>query len=245
MIKKWVIPDIHGCVFTLKTLIETQIKPNKNDHLIFLGDYIDRGPDSKGVIDYIMEMQKNNYNITALMGNHEDYCIKAYNEDKKNIGFLGIRRKTKIQKEWEMYGGLQALESFNVDWPKDIPEKYLDWMRNLDYYTEVDDFIIVHAGLNFKEDDPFKDKRAMIWIRDFKVDNEKISNKTIIHGHVPVNLEFIEHSLISPDYKFIDLDNGVYYTGKPGYGNLIALELTEMKYTIQSLMDEITYRQPR
>jgi len=245
MIKKWVIPDIHGCVLTLKTLIETQIKPNKNDHLIFLGDYIDRGPDSQGVIDYIMDMQKNDFNITALMGNHEDYCVRAYDEDVKNKGFLGFRRKTRIQQEWELYGGIQALDSFNIEWPKEIPKKYIEWMRNLDYYTQVDDFIIVHAGLNFKEGDPFKDKRAMIWIRDFQVDIEKINNKKVIHGHVPVNLEFIELSLTSPDYKFIDLDNGVYYTGKAGYGNLVALELTEMKYKVQSLMDDITYRQPR
>ncbi len=245
MIKKWVIPDIHGCAKTLSTLIENQIKPNKNDHLIFLGDYIDRGPDSKGVIDYIMNLERNEYNVTALLGNHEDYCVRAYDEDIKNKGFLGFRRKTKIQQEWEMYGGLQALQSFDVEWPKDIPEKYIDWMRNRDYFIEVDDFIIVHAGLNFKKDDPFSDKRAMIWIRDFKVDKDKIFNKKVVHGHVPVSLEFIEISLNNPDYKFIDLDNGVYFNDRAGYGNLVALELTEMKYTIQSLMDEVSYRQPR
>ena len=96
MIKKWVIPDIHGCFRTLKVLIENQIKPNKNDHLIFLGDYIDRGPDSKSVIDYIMKMQQDEFNITVLMGNHEDYCIRAYDADVNNKGFLGFRRKTKI-----------------------------------------------------------------------------------------------------------------------------------------------------
>jgi len=132
MIKKWVIPDIHGCAKTLSTLIENQIKPHKNDHLIFLGDYIDRGPDSKGVIDYIMNLERNEYNVTALLGNHEDYCVRAYDEDIKNKGFLGFRRKTKIQQEWEMYGGLQALQSFDVEWPKDIQEKYIDWMRNRD-----------------------------------------------------------------------------------------------------------------
>ncbi|MBC8320560.1 MAG: serine/threonine protein phosphatase [Bacteroidetes bacterium] len=245
MIKKWVIPDIHGCVDTLKILMENQIKPNKNDHLIFLGDYIDRGPDSKGVIDYIMEMQRNEYHITALLGNHEDYCVKAFDEDVKHKGFLGFRAKTKIQREWEIYGGAEALQSFDAESPKDIPEKYIEWMRNLDYYTEVDNFIIVHAGLNFKEDNPFSDKRAMIWIRDFKVDPDKISNKKVIHGHVPVNLEFIDLSINNPDYRFIDLDNGVYFNDRAGYGNLIALELTEMKYAIQSLMDDVTYRQQR
>ena len=58
MNKIWIIPDIHGCVLTLKTLIENQIEPDKNDQLIFIGDYIDRGPDSKGVIDYIMNLEE-------------------------------------------------------------------------------------------------------------------------------------------------------------------------------------------
>jgi len=245
MIKKWVIPDIHGCFLTLKMLIEKQIMPNKNDHLIFLGDYIDRGPGSKAVIDYIMKMQEDEYNITVLMGNHEDYCIRAYDEDIKKGSFLGFRRKTKIQREWELYGGKQALESFKVDRPKDIPVKYIDWMRGLEYYIHVDNFVIVHAGLNFKKEDPYEDKRAMIWIRDFRVKPEKIDNRLVIHGHVPVNLEFIELALNNNEYQFMALDNGVYFTGRAGYGNLVALELTEMKYTIQSLMDDVTYKQPR
>ena len=245
MVKKWVIPDIHGCVRTLSTLIENQIVPNKNDHLIFLGDYIDRGPDSKGVIDYVMDLENNEYNVTALLGNHEDYCIKAYEEDSKHKGFLGFRSKTKVQKEWEMHGGLQTMESFNAESPKDIDERYINWMRKLPYFIEVDDFIIVHAGLNFKVEDPFSDKRAMIWIRDFKVDQDKIPNKKIIHGHVPVNLEFIELAVNSSSYKFIDLDNGVYFNDRVGYGNLVALELGSMKYVIQSLMDDVSYSSPR
>ncbi len=245
MIKKWVIPDIHGCVRTLATLIENQIKPNKNDHLIFLGDYIDRGPDSKGVIDYIMNLEDNEYNVTPLLGNHEDYCIRTFDEDRKNKGFLGIRSKTKMQREWEMHGGGKTLESFNVDYPKDIPGKYIDWMRNLPYFVEVDDFIIVHAGLNFKIDDPFSDKRSMIWIRDFKVDPEKISNKKVIHGHVPVNLEFIDMSLKNPDYNFIDLDNGIYFNDRAGYGNLLALDLGSMEYLTQSLMDDVDFSKTR
>ncbi len=242
MIKKWVIPDIHGCVRTLKTLIENQIKPNKNDQLIFLGDYIDRGPDSKGVIDFIMELESNDYYITALKGNHEDYCVRAFEEDQKHRGFLGFRSKSKIQKEWEMHGGVQTMESFDTESPKDIPKKYIDWMKELPHYIEVDDFVIVHAGLNFRNENPFEDKHSMLWIRDFKVDRNKIKNKKVIHGHVPVNLEFIDLSIVNPDYNFIDLDNGIYFDDRAGYGNLLALELGSMKYTIQSLMDEVSYR---
>jgi serine/threonine protein phosphatase 1 len=81
----------------------------------------------------------------------------------------------------------------------------------------------------------------MLWIRDFQVEEEKINNKKIIHGHVPVNLEFIDLAINNNDYKFIDLDNGVYFDDRVGYGNLIALELTSMKYSIQSLMDDVRY----
>ena len=64
MRKHWVIPDIHGCARTLHALIEDNIKPTKHDELYFLGDYIDRGPDSKGVID--MCVKNENYNFIDL-----------------------------------------------------------------------------------------------------------------------------------------------------------------------------------
>jgi serine/threonine protein phosphatase 1 len=242
MSKKWIIPDIHGCVRTLKFLIENQIKPEIGDELYFLGDYIDRGPDSKGVIDYLMSMQAAGHHMRLLMGNHEDYCIKAWEEDKKHKGFLGLRSKTKIQKEWEIYGGEQAMESFGVESPREIPEKYIDWMRKLEYFVLTDDYVIVHAGLNFKAEDPFTDTRSMIWIRDYRVDSSKIRNRRVIHGHVPVNLEFIDMCINQTGYKFIDLDNGVYFNDRTGYGNLVALELTEMRYVVQSLMDEVSFK---
>lgn len=235
------IPDIHGCLLTLKTLIEFQIRPEKTDELIFLGDYIDRGPDSKGVLDYVMNLEKEGYRVTALMGNHEDYCLTAWEEDQDAKSFLGIRPKTKTQREWEIYGGRQMLESFDAERPRDIPESYINWMKKLHYYVERDNFIIVHAGLNFEEEDPFEDKFSMIWIREFEIIPEKIGNKKIIHGHVPVNLEYIDMAVNVPDSKFIDLDNGIYFSNRAGYGNLVALELTSNEYVVQSLMDEVSY----
>ena len=243
MSKTWVIPDIHGCANTLQTLLDIQIKPNKNDHLIFVGDYIDRGPDSKRVIDTIMDLQKREYNITPLIGNHEDYCIKAWEEDMTKKSFLGIRSKGKTRKDWERYGGKQTMESFNAERPRDIPKKYIEWMKGLQYYIELEKFIVVHAGLNFKLDDPFEDKRAMIWARDYEIDPEKINHRRIIHGHLPVNLEFIDMVVNNhSSYWFIDIDNGVYFTRKAGYGNLVALNLDAMEYTIQSVMDEVNYK---
>lgn len=225
----------------MRTLIDFQIKPEKSDHLIFLGDYIDRGPDSKGVVDFIMELEEKGHKVTPLMGNHEDYCITAWEEDLDAKSFLGIRPKTKTQREWEIYGGKQTLESFDVDRPRDISESYIEWMKKLKYYVELDNYIIVHAGMNFEADDPYEDKYSMIWIREFEVIPEKINNKKIIHGHVPVNLEFIDMAVNTPDSRFIDIDNGVYFSNRAGYGNLVALELSNMEYVVQSLMDEVSY----
>lgn len=241
MSKKWVIPDIHGCVKTVKTLVENQIEPGKKDELIFIGDYIDRGPDSKGVIDYIMHLETQGFKVKKLMGNHEDYCLTAWEEDQDTRSFLGIRPKTATQKEWESYGGKQALESWGVDRPRDIPQQYIDWMKSLDYYVETEGFVIVHAGLNFENDDPFDDRYAMIWLREYQVDADKLENRIVIHGHVPVNLEYIDMAVNAKGSRAIGIDNGIYFKNRPGYGNLVALELTSMQYVVQSLMDEVHY----
>ncbi len=76
-----------------------------------------------------------------------------------------------------------------------------------------------------------------LWLRDFEVDPKKIGNKKIIHGHVPVSLEFIDISVNNKEYNFIDLDNGAYMTKKEGFGNLVALELTSMEYKVQYNLD--------
>jgi serine/threonine protein phosphatase 1 len=237
MKKRWVIPDIHGCVNTLKALIEEQIRPARYDELYFLGDYIDRGPDSRGVIDYIRHLQKEEYTVTALKGNHEDFAVELYDEEQqsKKPPFLNLRNRKR--RSWHSIGGKETLKSFGIKTLKEISPEYIEWMRNLGYYVCLENFILVHAGLNFSADDPFEDKRSMLWLRDYKIDPEKIGNRKIIHGHVPVNLQLIDLSIKNKFYHFIDLDNGPYITGKDGFGNLVALELTEMRMVIQDNRD--------
>lgn len=233
MKRRWVIPDIHGCITTLKQLIETCIVPTKEDELYFLGDYIDRGPDGRGVIDYIMSMQSQGYNIGYLVGNHEYYCMNAFNMDKHR--FLG---KSKIHKEWERYGAKTTLKSFGAKRPRQIDEKYIDWMHKGHYFIELDDYILVHAGMNFNIDNPFDDTMSMMWARDFKVDRTKTGGKKIIHGHVPVEYSLIQLFIESEGYDFIALDNGVYYRDqKVGFGNLMALELNSMQLIAQPNCD--------
>ena len=237
MREHWVIADIHGCAKTLKALIEEMIKPSKHDWLYFLGDYIDRGPGSKEVIDYLMHLQYEDYNIRLLMGNHEDYLVKSYEEEINLKSLFGLKYKNRKKKEWLFHGGKETMDSFKLDDLKDFPPKYVEWMKNLEYYIELENFILVHAGFNFNSENPFQDKESMLWVRDFEIDSNIVKNKKIIHGHVPVSLEFIDISIKNKSYKFIDLDNGCYMHDRVGYGNLLALELNSLEYKVQFNLD--------
>jgi len=237
MPKRWVIPDIHGCSKTLAALINDLIRPTRNDELYFLGDYVDRGPDSKAVIDFIIDLQKDQYNITTLKGNHEDFMVELYDAEMQAKNTWWHKLGNRKHKVWTDIGGKSTLESFGVDSIRRIPEEYIEWMRGLKYYVSLDNFVLVHAGLNFNNDDPFEDQRAMLWLRDYEIRPEKIGRRRIIHGHVPVSMELIALSVKSKVYKFIDLDNGPYISGKDGFGNLVALEIDSMELVIQNNLD--------
>lgn len=232
MRNRWVVPDIHGCLNTLKSLIESRINLSKDDAIYFLGDYIDRGPDSKGVIDYIMSLQNNGYEVRYLRGNHEDYCIKSWNADQKQFLF-----RSNIEKDWRKNGAKQTLDSFGVKRPRDIDKKYIDWMKNAEYYIELEDHILVHAGLNFNIPNPFEDFSSMMWIRNFKVDSNKVGGKKVIHGHVPVEMSMINLFAQSEGYNFLAIDNGIYYKNRDGFGNLLAYNLDTKELVIQHNVD--------
>lgn len=220
MAKRWIIPDIHGCSSTLKFLLENQLKITKHDSIYFLGDYIDRGPDGKGVLDYLMHLEKEEYEVHFIKGNHEDMCIKAYNADQKRRLFGG---KHPEQIAWEDVGAKETLKSFGVKHPREIPKEYIDWMDACVPYIELEDYILVHAGMNFNCDKPFEDVKSMMWTRHFKVDFNKSNGKKVIHGHIPVDFSFMQLVIDQgKNYDFIALDNGVFETGKPGMGNLMA-----------------------
>ena len=231
MKNRWVIPDVHGHIITLKSMVEDRIALSKDDSLYFLGDYIDRGPDSRGVIDYIINLQDSGYDVNCIRGNHEDYCIRAWEDDQKRFLF-----RSPIEKDWRKNGGNRTLESFGAKRPRDISKFYIDWMKNAKFFIELEDYILVHAGLNFKIDNPFEDTRSMMWIRDFRVDKNKIAGKKVIHGHVPVEMTLID-LFRNNNYDFISLDNGIYYTNKDGFGNLLAFNLDTKEIIIQPNID--------
>jgi len=224
----YVIPDIHGCYNTLKRLIENVIVLSKNDYLFFLGDYIDKGPNSALVLDYIIDLRERNYNIFALMGNHEKFLLDAYNEYDKT-SFVGYVERL-----------CKSTALLNED--KEIKPKYLNFFNSLSLYYEINEkFILVHAGLDFNKNDPFSDVNTILaGITVFPV-NLNLSRR-IIHGHFIKKKEEIINTIENKE-KIINLDNGCYLN-KPhkfynyeDHGNLFCLNLKDFSYFYQKNID--------
>ena len=236
--KKWIIPDIHGCSKTLRALFEYYISPSREDKLYFLGDYIDRGPDSKGVIDFIMGLQREGYAVHLLKGNHEESCVKACLAERELKSFLGIRARNTAKTAWKQFGGRETMQSFGLSDLNDMPQKYIDWMDRQPSFIDLERYILVHAGLDYSLSNPLDDEYSMLWLRDFDPLPEKIGGKILVHGHVPISLEEIFMMRDKPgQFGHIDLDNGVYMQGRKGYGNLVALELESMEIYSQYNID--------
>lgn len=163
--------------------------------------------------------------------------MQAYEE-----AFVAKRRlfgkKYVVRKEWFLHGGKDTLKSFGTKDVKKVPEKYIKWMKNLPLYVEVGEFIIVHAGLNFRIKNPFDDTHSMLWAKEFTVKPEKINNRVVLHGHTPVSHEFILETIENSKEGFIDLDNGVYMPFRNGFGNLMAFELNSRDLIVQPNIDQ-------
>ncbi len=236
--KQWVIADIHGCLHTFQTLLEDKIQFSKEDTVYLLGDMIDRGPHSKETLDYIIQLQQEGYIILPIKGNHEESFLRSYysNFDDKNIIQQLINKKHYIN--WIKCGGKLTLNSFQVKTIKDIPLIYINWLESLPYYRIVDNFIIVHAGLDFATKNPFSNIYSMLTCKKMKVVPELINQRTVIHGHIILPLKRIEYILKNrTKYNYISLDNGCIYANEQGFGNLIALNLDAMTLEIQKNID--------
>jgi serine/threonine protein phosphatase 1 len=221
--RRFVIGDIHGCAETFKSLLHDDLEIAKEDEIYLLGDYIDRGIDSKGVVDEILRLRHAGYDIYAIMGNHEYMLLDSIDS---------IRGEW----NWMMNGAKSTLKSFGTESAAELDSKYLDFFRELDYYYLLDDFAIVHGGFNFELDNPLDDKYSMVWIRNEITDTEKLGGRRVIVGHTPRPLEHIRKTLAEDK---IMLDGGcVYYGLHPGLGHLCALELGSMELFTRQNIDQ-------
>jgi len=215
---RYAITDIHGCAKTFKKTL-AEINFTKKDKLYLLGDYIDRGPDSKGVLDQIMTLQETGHQVHCLQGNHEEKMLLS-------------RHDINQARNWLTWGGKETLESFGVEKINDIDNKYLAWMEALPNIIELPDYVLVHAGLNFLVPEPKMDQYAMRWIRDWYPDINLtwLAGRIILHGHTPLIYADIQEqleNLLDEDHEqaqYLDLDNGCVYESK-GKNQLCAFNM--------------------
>lgn len=186
-----------------------RIKPDADkDLLVFLGDYIDRGPDSKEVVDYLINLKSRQTNMVCLLGNHEKMFMDYLTDGKEKWGFL-------------MNGGVETLKSYNIDEndsKKVLPKEHHAFFNSLRPYYETEDYIFVHAGL--RAGIPLSEQKAedLIWIRREFIESNYNFGKLVIFAHTP-----LDKPLVAPTK--IGIDTGAGYDGK-----LTALELQEMRF---------------
>lgn len=220
------IGDIHGCFRTFRKLLEDVIQFGKDDIIYLVGDYIDRGTGSKQVVDYIIQLQNNGFNLQPVRGNHEEMLLDAYNNQTPDNFML-----------WMMNGAESTLKSYDIASYSvmgsaslnELPEYHISFFKKLPYYVLLDDYIIVHAGINFEAEEPFSDYRSMVWCRDCENDLIKSGNRIVVHGHTPTPIEELKAPGKLQIEKQINLDTGCVYNTFTGMGNLTAVDLDSLQ----------------
>jgi serine/threonine protein phosphatase 1 len=212
-IRIYAIGDIHGCADILKKVFGAidhhlaRAEPVRALH-VFLGDYIDRGPDSRRTIDLLIERSRRHESV-FLKGNHEAFLLDVL-EDASRL------------EAWREYGGFQTLMSYGLapsirpdrdeqnelvqGLLRDMPDHHRHFLSNLRPCFSCGDFFFAHAGV--RPGVPLRRQREedLLWIRDEFLQSEEDFGKFVVHGHTPV---------LKPEIRpnRINIDTGAYATG--------------------------------
>lgn len=219
--RRFAISDIHGCSKTFKALLE-QVNLTKEDQLFLLGDFVNRGPDSAGVIDHIIDLKGKNYSVYCLRGNHDQMVLDASEKSKEK--FKNI---------------LEDNNSLSLIKDGKLRSKYEEFLKNTLYFLELDEYFLVHAGFDFHADKPFENYQAMMNIPKFKAKKKWLNNKKVIHGHNPKVLSKIMNK-IKKGKRSIHIDNGCANVKNKGQGNLLCFNLDSKAIIVQLNIEEQT-----
>ena len=189
MSKIYAIGDIHGCYDQLLALLKKIPINYQQDTLVFMGDYVDRGPKSVEVIDFLIKLKKRIPGIIFLKGNHED-MLEKYLDGTDRFTYL-------------LNGGQQTLDSYlsrstNAG-NHPIPPDHMDFFKSLRLVYETDDYIFVHAGLRPKVSLDSQETEDMLWIRDKFLHSRYDFGKPVVFGHSPLGEPLVESNKIGID----------------------------------------------
>jgi serine/threonine protein phosphatase 1 len=191
--------DVHGCLDQLKRLVEHCERDTgaQKTKLIFLGDYIDRGPDSRGVVDFLMNRQKCSPDeFICLRGNHEDLLLSAIGDEAD-------------EPNWLLNGGLSTLYSYRVSSAFDIPPAHIEWFRSLPFFHDDGRRFFVHAGVHPARSLDQQDTHDLLWIREPFLSSSKDFGRLIVHGHTPLS-----GGIPDQRHNRLNIDTGAVY-GQP------------------------------
>lgn len=188
----YAVGDIHGCIEPLRRLhnhirAHAAEHPAKRNVIVYLGDYVDRGPDSRGVIDVLRAEAPPGFERVYLKGNHEASLLQFLADEQHGP-------------QWFAYGGDATLRSYGVEAPRSsrdiaglqraqrefaqsLPSEHHDFFRRLGLTHVEDDYLFVHAGLRPGVPLAEQDPDDLLWIRDEFLRCDQEFGKIVVHGH--------------------------------------------------------------
>ena len=224
------VGDIHGEFGKLAALLDFVGSRVRNPFYIFLGDYLDKGSQSRKVMDCLLSLKKKSACV-CLKGDHEYQWLRALRGNRQAISFLRQRGGDATLRSYGLSQKKIALCWKESRIPLDIfPDSHLDFLRRMRYYYEPCDIalVFVHGGIVWAGKKPLSEqkKEDLVFIRDEFVNRQKKQGgKRIVFGHTAFRKVFYDGSKIG-------IDTGAVYGRRTGYGTLSAFDCQrEVVYT--------------
>lgn len=194
----YAIGDIHGSLRKLRVLMARcrEHAAGQPANFVFLGDYIDRGPESAGVVRYLIALKSRlRDRVVALKGNHEDFA-------------LGVIDAGAQVEHWLSQGGVATLRSYGVDAAGALPRDHVAWWRSLPLSHDDGRRFFVHAGVRPGRALEAQDEYDMLWIREPFLSDRRDYGRLIVHGHTPT-----ERGVPDLRSNRLNLDTGAVFGG--------------------------------
>jgi serine/threonine protein phosphatase 1 len=211
----YAIGDIHGCRNLLDNLLalinaDDAKRLPAQTQIIFLGDLVDRGHDSRGVVERLIALHKAGRNVRFLAGNHEELLIRVYEGDKRATSLFHRvgGRETMLS-----YGMSEAdydavdLSALAALVPDYVPLEHIDFLKSFDDWIEAGDYLFVHAGIRPGLSISEQETSDLRWIRRDFTEHKGIFSHMVIHGHTITEA-------VDEQANRIGVDTGAFATGK-------------------------------
>ena len=206
------IGDIHGCLVALGRLLDV-MELAADDRLVFLGDYVNRGPQSRQVVELVSRLKREQPRVVTLLGNHELMLFEYHQRGDRRL--LDVMRRHGVEATMASYGRSNVADLRDLSF---LPGAHRDFLDTLLPIWQTDRYIFVHAGLLADQPLAQQDEDTFCWVRDLFLAEEHDFGKRVIFGHTPFELP-----LITPTR--IGIDTGAVY------GNLLtAVELPALRF---------------